>query len=154
MPSATAARSTSLATSSSSAPSRPCRSSSASPRSSTGSRASEDPVRPDPTGWAGLRRSLPSMVIPASSVRSVSVALATAVVATTGTAAGAAERAATAAGPCTYAHLSVQPKVELSVPYRTLPATVTTDCQDFDYVTDTWDSWSGMAGGAVQGTVI
>lgn len=87
-------------------------------------------------------------------VRLVSVALASAVVAMTGAVAVAAEPTATAAGPCTYAHLSVQPKVVLSVPYRVLPATVTTDCQDFEYFTNTWDSWSGMAGGAVQGTVI
>ncbi|GAA2476315.1 hypothetical protein GCM10009858_12210 [Terrabacter carboxydivorans] len=86
----------------------------------------------------------------------MSVALVTlvALVATTGAPARAAERTATTAGPCTYAHLWVQPKVVLSVPDRTANATVTTDCQDFEYFTNTWDSWSGMAGGTVQGTVI
>lgn len=88
------------------------------------------------------------------SIWSASVALATAAVATTVPMAGAAERAATTPGPCSYAHLEVQPKVMLSVPYRVLDASVTTDCQDWEYVTNTWDSWSGLADGAVQGTVI
>jgi len=85
---------------------------------------------------------------------SVSVALAAATSMAMPQIARATERAAATAGPCTYARLAVQPKVNLSVPSRVLPASVTTDCQDWEYATDTWDEWAGLAGGVRQGTVI